>query len=178
MGSHKLRRFGALTLLSLSAAPAFAQQWPLEAEAGDPPPVTAEDVIAEYERKVKITRARCPERTSPDEIIVCAQDDSEFRVPPDTTGRLATGGPPPAPDVAGPGIFKGPPTFVGSPDRMFHCTTQNADPPCAFEPDYLIDFSQLPDYDPEYAAIARAAAAEERLRQTQAGQAADGDEPE
>jgi hypothetical protein len=127
--------------------------------------VTADDVIANYRKKVTITRPRCPERTNSDEIIVCAQDDSEFRVPPATTGRLATGGPPPAPDVAGGGIFKGPATFVRPPDRIFHCTTQDHDPPCAYEPNYLIDFSTLPEFDAEYAAQARAAAAEERRRQ-------------
>ena len=138
---------------------------PPKAEDATQESITAEEVIANYREKVRITRSRCPERTSADEIIVCAEDNDRYRVPPDTRGRLAEGGPPPAPDVAGPGIFKGPATFVREPDRIFHCTTQRDAPPCAYEPNYLIDFSELPEFDEEYAAKARAAAAAERKRQ-------------
>lgn len=128
---------------------------PPEAKDATQESITAEEVIANYREKVRITRSRCPERTSADEIIVCAEDDSIYRVPPDTRGRLAEGGPPPAPDVAGPGIFKGPATVSGL------CFI----PPCPKPPAYLIDFSELPEFDEEYAAKARAAAAAERQRQ-------------
>jgi hypothetical protein len=126
-----------------------------KAQSEDVAAITAEEVIANYREKVSITRPRCPERTTPDEIIVCAEDNDQYRVPPDTTGRLAEGGPPPAPDVAGPGIFKGPATIGGL------CFI----PPCPKPPAYFIDYSTLPEFDAEYAAKARAAAAEEKERQ-------------
>lgn len=100
----------------------------------------------------KARRAKsCQQGAAGSDIVVCGEADAgaEFRVPADTEGRLATGGPPPAPDVAGPGIFKGKPTFsFGAP-----------------EPAYLIDFSKLPEVDEAYLKKAREAEAAERKRQ-------------
>lgn len=70
------------------------------------------------------------------EIVVCAkpQDDSEFRVKStsdlDRNSREATNdGLPRAPDVSGPGIFKGKGMTLGGPP----------------DPAYMIDFKLLPD---------------------------------
>lgn len=80
---------------------------PPKAENETQESITAEEVIANYREKVRITRSRCPERTTPDEIIVCAEDDSIYRVPPDTRGRLAEGGPRQPPMLRGQGFLRG-----------------------------------------------------------------------
>jgi hypothetical protein len=99
---------------------------------------------------------RCQGGSGGNDIVVCGETDpsAKFRVPPDTEGRLATGGPPPAPDVAGDGIFKGKATFSG-------CMI----PPCPPPPAYMIDFSKLPEVDEEYLKRAREAEAAERRRE-------------
>ncbi|MEO1045573.1 MAG: hypothetical protein AAFX04_09060 [Pseudomonadota bacterium] len=100
---------------------------------------------------------RCVSSDDGDVVTVCAQldDGAAYRVPPSTTSRAALGGPPPAPDVAGAGIFKGKATVGGM------CLI----PPCPRAMPPMVDFSKLPDYDPEYAAQAREAARLERARQ-------------
>lgn len=102
---------------------------------------------------------RCQPSAAGKDIVVCGESDpsAKFRVPPDTEGRLATGGPPPAPDVAGDGIFKGKATFSG-------CMI----PPCPPPPAYMVDFSKLPEVDEDYLKRARAAEAAERLRTSSA----------
>jgi hypothetical protein len=99
---------------------------------------------------------RCQPGSGGSDIVVCGDADAnaKFRVPPDTEGRLATGGPPPAPDVAGDGIFKGKATLSG-------CMI----PPCPPPKAYLIDFSKLPEVDEEYLEKAREAEAAEQQRQ-------------
>ncbi|WP_156139519.1 hypothetical protein [Sphingomonas sp. 35-24ZXX] len=97
---------------------------------------------------------RCQPSAAGKDIVVCGETDpsAKFRVPPDTEGRLATGGPPPAPDVAGDGIFKGKATFSMP----------------APVPAYMIDFSKLPEVDQEYLKKAREAEAAELKRQQEA----------
>ncbi len=104
---------------------------------------------------------RCSPSAAGQDIVVCGETDpnAKFRVPADTEGRLATGGPPPAPDVAGDGIFKGKATIGGL------CLIPPCPPPAA----YIIDFSKLPEVDEEYLQKAREAEAAERLREKPEG---------
>lgn len=104
---------------------------------------------------------RCQPGSAGNDIVVCGETDpsAKFRVPPDTEGRLATGGPPPAPDVAGDGIFKGKATIGGL------CLVPPCPPPAA----YIVDFSKLPFVDEEYLKKAREAEAAERRRERAAG---------
>lgn len=99
---------------------------------------------------------RCAPSAAGKDIVVCGEADAgaKFRVPADSEGRLATGGPPPAPDVAGDGIFKGKATMG------LGCII----PPCPPPKAYMIDFSKLPDVDEEYLEKAREAEAAEKAR--------------
>ncbi|MDM7955372.1 hypothetical protein [Blastomonas sp.] len=157
----------ALTAFSaLLVPPATAQDAQDDTQLPEPEQRDADQVDAKVKQLIrkadewtgKEARAkRCQPGSGGDAIVVCGETDpsAKFRVPPDTEGRLATGGPPPAPDVAGDGIFKGKATFSG-------CMI----PPCPPPPAYLIDFSKLPEVDEEYLKRARAAEAAERLRET------------
>lgn len=88
----------------------------------------------------------CDVAENPDEIVVCAeiQDQEQFRirtdreVEDDYARRTMNKGDPKAPDVSGPGIFKGPATIGGL------CFI----PPCPKEPAVIIDFDELPETPP------------------------------
>ncbi|WP_373488649.1 hypothetical protein [Blastomonas sp.] len=150
-------------------SPAFAQEavddtrLP-EAEEAEPDPVDAK--VRSLIRKAdewtgKAEREkRCQPSKSGEDIVVCADVDpnAQFRVPADTEGRMATGGPPPAPDVAGDGIFKGKATVSGL------CLIPPCPPPAA----YFIDYSKLPEVDEAYLKRARDAEKAEQVRQQQA----------
>lgn len=126
----------AILILAMVATPAQAQQAPR---------ITAEQVIdtARDAYGPPPPEPACAPQEG-DEIVVCAreQDNSQFRVKstseldPESEEALADGLPR-APDVAGPGIFKGPAT-VGS---LCIPGLQKCPPP----PAYMIDFSALPD---------------------------------
>lgn len=136
-----------------------------EPEKREPDPVEAK--VKQLIRKAdewtgKEERAkRCQPSAAGKDIVVCGEADAgaKFRVPADTEGRLATGGPPPAPDVAGDGIFKGKATMG------LGCII----PPCPPPKAYMIDFSKLPDVDEEYLEKAREAEAAEKARETDEG---------
>lgn len=119
----------------LPAAPAMAQTTTAPAES--------DRAIAERMMMGPLTpdrsRSRCLRTVRQGEIVVCAPDEGQFRVPstaesdPESAqalndGRLH------APDVAGAGIFKGKPTMGGM------CML----PPCPPEAAYLIDLSSIP----------------------------------
>jgi hypothetical protein len=131
-----------------------------EPEKREPDPVEAK--VKQLIRKAdewtgKEERAkRCAPSAAGKDIVVCGEADAgaKFRVPADTEGRLATGGPPPAPDVAGDGIFKGKATMG------LGCIV----PPCPPPKAYMIDFSKLPEVDEEYLQKAREAEAAEKAR--------------
>ncbi len=103
-----------------------------EAEDAYGPPPPMEDCSAEQEAAIVSG-----------EIIVCRRirDQSQYRVSSDdeAESRYAREtmdkGAPRAPDVAGPGIFKGPATVSGL------CLI----PPCPPPPAYIIDFDELPE---------------------------------
>lgn len=81
-----------------------------------------------------------------DEIVVCArlEEQSQFRIRTDEDAEndyareTMNKGDPKAPDVAGPGIFRGPATVSGL------CVI----PPCPEPPAYMIDFDELPETPP------------------------------
>ncbi|WP_110299214.1 hypothetical protein [Blastomonas natatoria] len=160
----------ALAISGVFASPALGQdaqddtRLP-EPEQREPDPVDAK--VKQLIRKAdewtgKEERAkRCQPSAAGRDIVVCGEADAgaKFRVPADTEGRLATGGPPPAPDVAGDGIFKGKATMG------LGCIV----PPCPPPKAYMIDFSKLPEVDEEYLARAREAEAAEKTRETDKG---------
>lgn len=119
--------------------------------------LTAEQVIERARAKIGAVQPqkRCLPSVDENIVVVCADDGAAYRVPPSKTSRAALGGPPPAPDVAGAGIFHGPATAGGM------CFI----PPCPRELPPDVDFSKLPEIDEEYQERARAAALAERARQ-------------
>lgn len=160
----------ALAISGVFASPALGQEAQddtrlPEPEQREPDPVDAK--VKQLIRKAdewtgKEERAkRCQPSAAGKDIVVCGEADAgaKFRVPADTEGRLATGGPPPAPDVAGDGIFKGKATMG------LGCIV----PPCPPPKAYMIDFSKLPEVDEEYLARAREAEAAEKARETDEG---------
>ena len=115
--------------------------------AQDAPALNAEQVAADAEAAYgpPPPEPKCAPQEG-DEIVVCAeeeQDQSQFRVKssseldPESEEALDDGLPR-APDLSGPGIFKGKPTVSGL------CFV----PPCPSDPAYIIDFSELPETPP------------------------------
>lgn len=136
-----------LTLaLCLAAAPLAAQtEEPVQAEPG-----AVEDA---FEAARKSYGPPPPKPPQPDceepegnEIVVCArlEEQSQFRIRTDEEAEddyareTMNKGDPKAPDVSGPGIFKGVATVSGL------CVI----PPCPEPPAYIIDFEELPDTPP------------------------------
>lgn len=133
-----MSRIAALAILSLAASATGAQ-------AQQQGRVTAEKVIeaARDAYGPPPPQPACAPQEG-DEIVVCAreQDNSQFRVKSSSeldgqSEEALDDGVPRAPDVAGPGIFKGPAT-VGS---LCIPGLQKCPPP----PAYMIDFTALPD---------------------------------
>jgi hypothetical protein len=168
----------AAALMAFSAvfvSPASAQDSQDDTQLPEPEQRESDQVDAKVRQLIrkadewtgKEARAkRCLPGSRGNDIVVCGETDpsAKFRVPPETEGRLATGGPPPAPDVAGDGIFKGKATFSGL------CVIPPCPPPAA----YMIDFSKLPEVDEEYLKKAREAEAAERRREQAAGSSGGG----
>lgn len=112
--------------------------------------VTAEDAIeaAGQAYGPHAPKPECEPSDDPDVIVVCArkQEQSQFRirsddrVKDDYARETMNEGDPQAPDVSGPGIFKGDPT-VGS---LCIPGLQKCPPP----PAIIVDFSELPDTPP------------------------------
>ncbi len=133
-------------VLPAALASAFLIQ-PLSAQGTAP--VTAEEAIEETRNAYgpQPPEPEC-EEGEPGEIVVCArlEEQSQFRlrtdkqVEDDYARATMNKGDPKAPDVAGPGIFKGEPT-VGS---LCIPGLQKCPPP----PAYFIDFSELPETPP------------------------------
>lgn len=118
-------------LLAGAASPAVAQR--------NSAAQAVEDARSAYGPQAP--RPRCPTVREGEEIVVCAeeQEQSQFRIRSDRDAEddyareTMNKGDPRAPDVAGPGIFRGPATMgFGGP------------PP----PAYIIDFGDLPDTPP------------------------------
>lgn len=155
----------ALAIPGVSAPIAHAQEAQDDTRLPEPEKRETDPVEAKVKQLIrkadewtgKEERAkRCAPSAAGKDIVVCGEADAgaKFRVPADTEGRLATGGPPPAPDVAGDGIFKGKATMG------LGCII----PPCPPPKAYMIDFSKLPEVDEEYLAKAREAEAAEKAR--------------
>lgn len=131
---------GALCLVLL-AAPGLAQTGPPKPDLVGPLLERAQDAYAQPEPE-RERPADCPEAVG-NEIVVCApieQDSDRFRVTSrleqDDESHLAWSGE--APDVSGPGIFKGPATVGGL------CLI----PPCPKPPVYIFDVTALPEAPP------------------------------
>lgn len=110
------------------------------------PPVTAEQAIANADAAYgpPPPKPECAPQEG-DEIVVCAreQEQSQFRVKSSseldpTSEEAIEDGLPRAPDVGGPGIFKGPATVSGL------CFI----PPCPKEAALIIDVTALPQAPP------------------------------
>jgi hypothetical protein len=122
---------------------------PLAAQDGGP--VTAEQAIEAADEAYgppPPEKKSCPTVQEGDEIVVCAeeQEQSQFRYSSDQEAKdryareTMDKGAPRAPDVGGPGIFRGPAT-VGS---LCIPGLQRCPPP----PAYIVDFKALPEAPP------------------------------
>ena len=122
-----------LSTALLGGSPAAAQNAESEADR------RIQDLITAQKSQTDLRDRRCYLPQQPGaEIIVCAAGDHEAeRLPLRDeldSARSTDDGRPRAPDVAGEGIFKGPPTLAGL------CLV----PPCAPDPIYYVDVENLP----------------------------------
>lgn len=126
---------------------------PLAAQTGDPDPGVTDPVEEAFEAVQETYGPPPPKPPQPDceqpegdEIVVCArlEEQSQFRIRTDEEAEddyareTMYKGDPRAPDVSGPGIFKGPATVSDL------CVI----PPCPEPPAYMIDFDELPETPP------------------------------
>jgi hypothetical protein len=129
-----LSRLAVALLAGALAVPAAAQNAESEADR------RVQEAITRQVEAAGLARKRCLQGSSPAEaIIVCAPlDPEENRLPLRReldSARSTDDGLPRAPDVAGRGIIKGPPTVSNL------CVI----PPCPGAPVYLIDIESLPE---------------------------------
>ncbi|MDN3647043.1 hypothetical protein QWY75_12595 [Pontixanthobacter aestiaquae] len=138
--SRSALRMGAMGLAMLWLASSFP------ATAQNAPSLTAEEAAenAKAAYGPPPPKPKCDPQEG-DEIVVCAeeQDQSQFRVKSSseldpTSEEAIKDGLPRAPDVGGPGIFKGPATVGGL------CLI----PPCPKEAALIIDVTALPEAPP------------------------------
>ncbi|RIV77548.1 hypothetical protein [Pelagerythrobacter aerophilus] len=137
--------------LAFAACLLFAA--PAAAQTGDPDPGVTDPVEQAFEATRDAYGPPPPAAPQPDceqpegdEIVVCArlEEQSQFRIRSDEDSEneyaaaTMNKGDPKAPDVSGPGIFKGPATISGM------CVI----PPCPAPPAYMIDFEELPETPP------------------------------
>lgn len=127
----------------------MAQAAPEEPSAATPPSLSAEQAIAAAEELYgppppePEVSADCAD-PAPGEIVVCAalEEQSKFRIPSSSDqgddSQLGWDGAPP--DVAGPGIFKGPATVGGLCGIGLN--------PCPPPPVYYFDITALPPPPP------------------------------
>ncbi|RXZ64847.1 hypothetical protein [Pelagerythrobacter rhizovicinus] len=126
---------------------------PLAAQTADRDPGTTDPVEEAFDAARDAYGPPPPAPPQPDceqpegnEIVVCArlEEQSQFRIRSDEDAEneyaaaTMNKGDPKAPDVSGPGIFKGPATVSGL------CVI----PPCPEPPAYMIDFDELPEAPP------------------------------
>lgn len=136
------RRASALVLLTVFFA--FAP------DVRAQPRITAEEAVENAQEAYGPPTARkaCPTVQAGEEIVVCAeeQEQDQFRLRTDSQAEddyaraTMDKGAPRAPDVAGPGIFKGPATIGGM------CLPGIGN--CPAPPAYIIDFTTLPETPP------------------------------
>ena len=106
-----------------------------EADATYGPPPPMEDCWAEQEAAILSGEIIvCRRKVDQSQYRVSSEDEAEDRYARETMNK----GDPRTPDVAGPGIFRGPATVSGL------CFI----PPCPSPPAYIIDFDELPETPP------------------------------
>lgn len=132
-----------LALAALVPTSALGQEGdnPADSEVSDADRAIAEKMLGDGGRVTRDrSRRACLRTIRQGEIIVCAPDEEEFRIPStaedDPTGAAGTDdGRLRAPDVAGGGIFKGKATASGM------CVVG----PCPPEQPLIIDLSAIPE---------------------------------
>lgn len=106
-----------------------------EAEEAYGPPPPMEDCSDEQEAAILTGEIIvCRRKADQSSYRVSSEDEAESRYARETMDK----GDPRTPDVAGPGIFRGPATVSGL------CFI----PPCPPPPAYIIDFDELPETPP------------------------------